>query len=286
MKQFYRFIIIVFAIVVIGGCTSEKNSQIEPLKEKNQTSGELQSSKNETNHSTEEDINKLASENSVNPSLYYSVENTPEIDVTDRQVLWKQKDLVFTADISKSEGEQVYESDTVISKMQIDSSYGSYSISLDRKPLRVESLSLSNTDFLAVHVDDHEGSRLIVVDLAKEKQVIINDLIPEGSEAINGYNWSPDGKQLACGFGDLGSSFLAIFNIENEELRVVSDEDYEYIPAVVWHKDGLGLDFISMRSTSEEVLLYRYREDSIKEVLKLDEKDRQMIMDKLPIYIK
>lgn len=282
MKQFCQFFILVFVIVVIGGCTSEKNSPIEPAKEEDQTSGEFQSWENETNHSNEEDINKLASENSVNPSLYYSVENTPEIDVTDRQVVWKQKDVVFTADISKSEGEQVYESDTVISKMQIDSSYGSYTVSLDRKPLKIKSLSLSNTDQLAILVGDHEGARLIIVDLAKEKQVIVNDLMPEGSEEVYSYNWSPDSKQLALALGDLGSGLLAIFNIENGELHVVSDENYEYIPAVVWHKDGLGLDFIS---NSTEVL-YRYREGSIKEVSKLGEKDKQMVMDKLPIDIK
>ncbi|AZK48177.1 hypothetical protein [Paenibacillus lentus] len=102
---------------------------------------------------------------------------------------------------------------------------------------------------------------------------------------INSYNWSPDGKQLACAFGDLGSSFLAIFNTGNGELRVVSDEDYESIPAVVWHKDGLGLDFISRWAASEEEVLYRYRQDSIKEVLKLNEKNRQMIMDILPFTV-
>lgn len=283
MNQFYRFFIIVFTIVIIGGCTSEKNSPIEqPPKKENQISSELQSNTNETNHSNEEDIAKLASEKSVNPSLYYSVGNTPEIDVTNRQVVWKQKDVVFTADISKSEGEQVYESDTVISKIQINSSFGSYILSLDRKPIKVKSLSLSTTDQLAILVGDHEGARLIIVDLAKGKQVVINDLMPVGCEEVYSYNWSPDSKQLALALGDLGSSFLAIFNIENGELHVVSDEDYEYIPAVVWHKDSLGLDFIS---NSGEIL-YRYREGSIKEVLKLGEKDRQMIMDKLPIDIK
>lgn len=283
MNQFYRFFIIVFAIVNIGGCTSEKNSPIEqPPKKENQISSELQSNKNETNHSNEGDIAKLASEKSVNPSLYYSVGNTPEIDVTNRQVVWKQKDVVFTADISKSEGAQVYESDTVISKIQINSSFGSYILSLDRKPIKVKSLSLSNTDQLAILVGDHEGARLIIVDLTKGKQVVINDLMPDGCEEVYSYNWSPDSKQLALALGDLGSSFLAIFNIENGELHVVSDEDYEYIPAVVWHKDSLGLDFIS----NSGEMIYRYREGSIKEVLKLGEKDRQMIMDKLPIDIK
>ncbi|MNZ73323.1 hypothetical protein D3C78_917330 [compost metagenome] len=123
------------------------------------------------------------------------------------------------------------------------------------------------------------------MDLTNGTQVNINELHGEGVEAVNTYNWSPDGKQLACAIGNLGSSFLALYDAEHKSLKIVSDEDYENIIAVAWHRDGLGLDFTSQRANSEEVLL-RYREDSIKEVMKLDTSNRQIILDTNPVAIK
>ncbi|MNO84036.1 hypothetical protein D3C76_753660 [compost metagenome] len=284
MKSLYRFFIIVVTIFFISGCTGEKPLPNEALQEEPRDTAELQSTENPTGYS-EVEIEKLLSENSITPLLYYSVGNPPEINVSESQIIWKQNDIVFAADLSKSEGEQVYESDTVISKMHIESNQGSYTISLDKKPLRINSLSLSSVNYLAIHVGDHEGSRLIIVDLTTGSQVNINELYEEGVEAVNAYNWSPDGKQLACAIGNLGSSFLALYDAEKKSLKIVSDEDYESIYAVAWHRDGFGLDFISQKGDSEEALL-RYREDSIKEVMKLDRSNRQMILDTIPVTVK
>ncbi|MFD2409950.1 protein tolB [Paenibacillus rhizoplanae] len=198
---------------------------------------------------------------SFDSSIYYVLESDPIIQTSYKQIVWKEGDVVLTATISKAEGEQALQSNTVISSITVESNNGVHTIELDKKPLGIQSVDLSKNNQLAVHVRDHEGSRLIILSLSGGKQSVLNNLPNEVgfSEKIDSYNWSPDGKTLAFGMGSIGSSYIALYNTEDNTLSNLSDKDYRLITSVVWHKNGEGFDFLSKTDDDKNpVILYQY----------------------------
>ncbi|WP_203457074.1 TolB family protein [Paenibacillus tepidiphilus] len=201
----------------------------------------------------------------LNPEMYSTKYYPPRMNTLDEHVLWIEGDVVLTAQIAKATGEQVHEANTVISSMRVDSGMGSKELALDPLPLGLHSFAQSANDQLAVHVRDHEGSRLFILDLLSGEQVLLNQLnVAEGApshEKIDSYNWSPDGTKLAVAYGEIGSSHIAVYDTESKVLSGISDQDFTWIPYVVWHKDGQGLDFVSKPDDmANSTVLYRYRE--------------------------
>ena len=225
-------------------------------------------------------------------TIYYASEGIENVKATDKQVVWKTGDVELIAEISKAEGEQAHEAKTVISSIKIESSSGNYTINLDKKPLGIHSASLSKNRQLAVHVRDHEGSRLIILDLLSGDQVVLNkfNLTDQAMarEKADSYNWSPDGKKLAFGIGDIGSSYIALYDTESKAFSELSSKNYRIITSVAWHKDGLGFDFLSK---SDDLLnpsiLYRYSDEnhSIKKIGNLSENEQSLFAKFLPTEI-
>lgn len=254
MNKIAYFSIILLAFTSILGCNNTTN-----VKESTNQSNVSQS-KNENSNAQKVEIKEKVKSN-FDSSLYFSSESNPTVKTSDNQIIWKEGDVVLTATISKAEGEQIFQSDTVISAITVESSNGKYNIELDKKPLGIQSVSLSQNNQLAVHVRDHEGSRLIILSLLSGKQNVLNKLPNKvaSSEKIDSYNWSPDGNTVAFGIGDIGSSFIALYNTEDDTFTDLSEQDFRLIRSVVWHKDGQGFDFLSNTDNAEKpVILYRY----------------------------
>ncbi|MRN53751.1 protein tolB [Paenibacillus monticola] len=214
MNKIANFSIILLALISILGCNNNATSK-ESTNQNNVSqnkSGNSNPQKVEVNEAVGSNFN-----NSFDSSIYYASENHPIIKTSNNQIIWKEGNVVLTAAISKAEGEQASQSNTVISSITIDSRNGIYTIELDKKPLGIQSVSLSKNNQLAVHVRDHEGSRLIILSLSSGKQSVLNSLPNKvtSSEKIDSYNWSPAGNTIAFGIGGIGSSYIALYNTED-----------------------------------------------------------------------
>ncbi|WP_151733379.1 hypothetical protein [Paenibacillus tengchongensis] len=112
---------------------------------------------------------------------------------------------------------------------------------------------------------------MIILSLSDGKQSVLNGLPSNGvfSEKIDSYNWSPDGNTIAFGFGDLGSSYIALYNTEDSAFLSLSEQNFILITSVIWHKDGQGFDFLSNTDNADNpVIIYRYtvKDNSIHKV--------------------
>lgn len=253
MNKIANFSVILLALTSILGCNNNADVK-EPTNQSN-----VSQSKNGNSIPQKVEGNEAAGRNSFDSSIYYASESNPIIKTSDNQIVWKEGNVVLTAAISKAEGEQVHQSNTVISSITVESSNGTYTIALDKKPLGIQSVDLSKNNQLAVHVRDHEGSRLIILSLSSGKQIVLNNLPEAVSEKIDSYNWSPDGNTIAFGIGDIGSSYIALYNTEDSTFSNLSEKDFTLITSVVWHKDGQGFDFLSQTDDAKNpVILYQY----------------------------
>lgn len=286
MNKIANFSIILLALTSILGCNN--NSNLE------ETTNQSNVSQSEGGNSISQngEVNEAVGRNSFDSSIYYAPESKPIVKTSDTQIIWKEGNVVLTAAISKAEGEQVSQSNSVISSITVESSNGIYTIELDKKPLGIQSVDLSKNNQLAVHVRDHEGSRLIILSLSSGKQSVLNNLPNKVafSEKIDSYNWSPDGNTVAFGIGNIGSSYIALYNTEDNTFSNLSEKDFRLITSVVWHKDGQGFDFLSKTDDAENpVILYRYtlKDNLISEVAdNLTENEQTTLTTKfLPIKI-
>ncbi|MFW9335647.1 hypothetical protein [Paenibacillus polymyxa] len=105
--------------------------------------------------------------NSVDYSQYYNNQDRFKVVVSGKQIVWKNKDVTFTAKLTKAKGEEAAEANEVVDSMKIKSKRGEQLIKLNPRPLRVNSLSLSKNNQVALHVSDHEGSRLVLINLSE-----------------------------------------------------------------------------------------------------------------------
>lgn len=256
MSKIAGFSIILLVLTSILGCNNDTNS--ESIKQSN-----APQTKSENTNMQKVEINEAEESNLNNPfdsSIYYVSQSNPIIKTSDNQIVWKEGSVVLTAVISKAEGEQASQSNTVISSITVESSYGIYTIELDKIPLGIQSVSLSKNNQLAVHVRDHEGSRLIILSLLSGKQSVLNNLPNKvtSSEKIDSYNWSPDGNTIAFGSGDIGSSYITLYNMEDNTFSFTKN-NFILITSIVWHKDGQSFDFLSKTDDAENPsILYRY----------------------------
>ncbi|MFP7288087.1 protein tolB [Shouchella clausii] len=257
MNKIANLLMVLLVLPSILGCSNNTDSN-EPLNQKNVSQSEnSMAQKLDVN----DGVDNNSSHYSFDSSMYYAAASHPTIDKTVNKVIWKEGEAAVTAAISKAEGEQASESNTVIRSITVASSNGNHTIELGKKPLGIHSMSLSSNNQLAVHVRDHEGSRLIILNLLSGKQIVLNDIRNKGisSEKIDSYNWSPDGNTIAFGIGDIGSSYIAVYNTKDNRYSELSKNDYRLITSIVWHKDGQGFDFLSMPDDAENPeVLYRY----------------------------
>ncbi|CQR54669.1 hypothetical protein [Paenibacillus riograndensis] len=291
MNKIASFSIILLALTSILGCNNNADVKVA-TNQSNVSQNNVSQSKNGNSIPQKVKDNEAVGRNSFDSSIYYASENNPTIKNSDNQIVWKEGNVVLTAAISKAEGEQVSQSNTVISSITVESSNGKYIIDLDKKPLGIQSVGLSKNNQLAVHVRDHEGSRLILLSLSSGKQIVLNDLPNKEafSEKIDSYNWSPDGNTIAFGIGDIGSSYIALYNTEDKTFSNLSEKDFTLITSVVWHKDGQGFDFLSQTDdTKNPVILYQYtlKDNSISKVTdNLTENEQATLTTKfLPVKI-
>ncbi|MGM1019900.1 MAG: TolB family protein [Bacillota bacterium] len=198
----------------------------------------------------------------IDYSEYFNNQDKSRVIVSGQQIVWKNEDVTFTAKLAKAKGSEAAESNEVVDSMKIKSKRGEQIIKLNPRPLRVNSLSLSKSNQAALDVSDHEGSRLVLINLSDGTQTILNMLKTNSygadSEKIDAYNWSPDGKKIAFGIGDLGSSYIAVYDLERKVYTKLSDKDFILISSIVWHKDGKSFDFVSKGNDSPQPILYTY----------------------------
>ncbi len=286
MNKIANLSIILLALTSILGCNNNANSK-ESINQNNVSQSKSVNSnpqKVEDNEAVGSNLN-----NSFDSSIYYVSESNPIIKTFDNQIIWKEGNVELTAAISKAEGEQAFQSNTVVSSITAKSSNGIYTIELDKKPLGIQSVGLSKNNQLAVHVRDHEGSRLIILSLSSGKQTVLNNLPNKvvSSEKLDSYNWSPDGNTIAFSIGDIGSSYIALYNTEDNTFSELSKKNFILITSVVWHKDGQGFDFLSKTDDAENpAILYRYtlKDNLISKVTNnLTENEQTTLTKLLPI---
>ncbi|MEC0182567.1 PD40 domain-containing protein [Paenibacillus peoriae] len=289
-------IITVGAIVVltISGCSSKtetpSSNQHLPQNEVenigiNQSKKSVQGKATiETSKATDKKVN------TIDYSQYYNNQDESKVVVSGQQIVWKNKDVTFTAKLTKAKGREAAEANEVVDSMKIKSKRGEQLVKLNPRPLRVNSLSLSISNRVSLDVSDHEGSRLILINLSDGTQTIVNMFKTNndgaGSEKIDAYNWSPDGKKIAFGIGDLGSSYIAVYDVERKIYTQVSDKDFILISSIVWHKDGKSFDFVSKGEVSPQAVLYTYSEtqNSILKRDSLSKNDEQKLFQLTPKF--
>ncbi|MHB0881041.1 TolB-like translocation protein [Paenibacillus sp. SEL1] len=286
-------IITVSAIVAlaISGCSDKASSNSDQQRSQNKVNNiEVNNTKEgvkkvegkatiETSKATDKKMN------SIDYSQYYNNQDKSKVVVSGKQIVWKNKDVTFTAKLTKAKGEEAAEANEVVDSMKIKSKRGEQLIKLNPRPLRINSLSLSKNNQVSLHVSDHEGSRLVLINLSDGAQTIVNmfELNSDGagSEKIDAYNWSPDGKKIAFGIGDLGSSYIGVYDVERKSYTHLSDKDFTLISSIVWHKDGISFDFVSKGDDSPQAVLYTYSETkkSILESGALSKNDEQKLAE-------
>ncbi|MBO3284435.1 PD40 domain-containing protein [Paenibacillus sp. FSL M8-0228] len=279
-------------MLVISGCSGKASSNHQlPQTEVNNTGvnstkeGVKKVDEKATVETSRATVKKV---NTLDYSQYDNNQDKSKVVVSGKQIVWKNKDVTFTAKLTNAKGEEAAEANEVVNSMKIKGKRGEQLVKLNPRPLRVNSLSLSKSNQVALHVSDHEGSRLILINLSDGTQTIVNmfemNSDGAGSEKIDAYNWSPDGKKIAFGIGDLGSSYIGLYNVERKSYMHVSDKDFTLISSIVWHKDGKSFDFVSKGDDSPQAVLYTYSETK-KSILKkgsLTKNDEQKISQLTP----
>ncbi|KZE68171.1 protein tolB [Paenibacillus jamilae] len=282
--------------LAISGCSDKASSNLNQQRPQNKVNNiEV----NNTKEGVKEVEGKATIEtskandkkmNSVDYSQYYNNQDKSKVVVSGKQIVWKNKDVTFTAKLTKAKGEEAAEANEVVDSMKIKSKRGEQIVKFNPRPLRVNSLSLSKSNQIALHVSDHEGKRLVLINLSDGTETIVNmfemNSDGAGSEKIDAYNWSPDGKKIAFGIGDLGSSYIGIYDVEHKSYTHVSDKDFTLISSIVWHKEGKSFDFVSKGDDSPQAILYTYSE-SKKSILKkgsLSKNDEQKLAQLTPNF--
>ncbi|MEJ3717706.1 protein tolB [Paenibacillus polymyxa] len=276
-------------VLAISGCSgnASSNQQLPQNEVKNIEVNNTKEGVKEVEEKVTIETSKATDKkmNSVDYSQYYNNQDKFKVVVSGKQIVWKNKDVTFTAKLTKAKGEEAAEANEVVDSMKIKSKRGEQLIKLNPRPLRVNSLSLSKNNQVALHVSDHEGSRLVLINLSEGAQTIVNmfemNSDGAGSEKIDAYNWSPDGKKIAFGIGDLGSSYIGVYDVERKSYTHVSDKDFTLISSIVWHKDGKSFDFVSKGDDSPQAILYTYSETkkSILESGALSKNDEQKLAE-------
>ncbi|MFT9370918.1 MULTISPECIES: TolB family protein [Paenibacillus] len=276
-------------VLAISGCSgnASSNQQLPQNEVKNIEVNNTKEGVKEVEEKVTIETSKATDKkmNSVDYSQYYNNQDKFKVVVSGKQIVWKNKDVTFTAKLTKAKGEEAAEANEVVDSMKIKSKRGEQLIKLNPRPLRVNSLSLSINNQVALHVSDHEGSRLVLINLSEGAQTIVNmfemNSDGAGSEKIDAYNWSPDGKKIAFGIGDLGSSYIGVYDVERKSYTHVSDKDFTLISSIVWHKDGKSFDFVSKGDDSPQAILYTYSETkkSILESGALSKNDEQKLAE-------
>ncbi|ADO56209.1 TolB family protein [Paenibacillus polymyxa] len=276
-------------VLAISGCSgnASSNQQLPQNEVKNIEVNNTKEGVKEVEEKVTIETSKATDKkmNSVDYSQYYNNQDKFKVVVSGKQIVWKTKDVTFTAKLTKAKGEEAAEANEVVDSMKIKSKRGEQLIKLNPRPLRVNSLSLSKNNQVALHVSDHEGSRLVLINLSEGAQTIVNmfemNSDGAGSEKIDAYNWSPDGKKIAFGIGDLGSSYIGVYDVERKSYTHVSDKDFTLISSIVWHKDGKSFDFVSKGDDSPQAILYTYSETkkSILESGALSKNDEQKLAE-------
>ncbi|SFG41583.1 hypothetical protein SAMN05660649_01630 [Desulfotomaculum arcticum] len=167
----------------------------------------------------------------IDTSLYYFRDYNPRKELNENKITWKEDEITFIANKSKSQGEEKYESDTVIISMTIEKGNKKYDIKLDEKPISISALNLSASDeYLAVNASYHYGDKVIIINLNSGENFILNDYIESNGEGfvetIHSYNWSPDGNKLAFSFGNTSKSRLAIYDLDNRNFTLIGLTPY------------------------------------------------------------
>jgi|GEM_PF-2717554 len=256
MRQLLILVLIAFALPVVG-CENSAESRktvnaAEQQSDLSKESGKLESNLIAKNKNGQQKIDT---------SLYYLREYNPEKEFHENKITWKENDITFIANKSKS-GEN-HTSDTIISSMIIEKGDKKHDIKLDDNPIFISSLSLSASDeYLAVKAFYHYGYKVIIINLDNGERFVLNEWLESNGEGfvetIHSSNWSPDGNKLAFSFGDTSKSRLAIYDLDNQTFLVIPTEiNYITTAYILWHKNGRGLDFIS-EYPSEQYKLYRY----------------------------
>ena len=249
---------------------AEQQSKLSGIGESNKT----------VNNSSEQKSGK------IDTSLYYFREYNPEKELNENKITWKEGDITFIAEKSESQGEEKYESDTVISSITIKKGNKEYAISLDRRPIYISSLGLSASGaYLALEASYLEANKVIIVNLASGEYFVLNDYLESNGlgfvESIDSYSWSPDGNKLAFSFGRIAQCRPAIYNLDNKTLSLIPTEtDYIATVLILWHKDGKGLDFISELPPSH-LTLYRYYfdRDYVENIMDIERDDLLKLSD-------
>ncbi len=225
-------------------------------------------------------------DNQNNSLIHYFKSIHTDVTVHGDDIRWQQGNVSFTAQLTESTGEGVHESDKVVSSMKIQSGEEEYTPQLESAPLRINSLSLSSAHYLAVDVSDHEGTRLIIVDLTDGSYKVLNQLqksaTGSNSEKIDAYNWSPDGSQIAFGIGNLGSSYIAMYDTKNQKISLLSQQNYSLITGLAWATDGHSFSFIA--EDADSVMIYRYNGHKVAKTGTISEKDRQELINNTPKF--
>lgn len=277
-------------MLIISGCSSKpepvaptQNAGVDNIKDHPKKEGIQDKTTLETSTGTDKQVH------GVDYSQYYTDQDKISVIVSGKQIVWKNKDVIFTAKLIKATGEEAAEASEVIDSMNIKSKYGEHAIKLNPRPLRINSLSLSQNNQMALDVSDHEGSRLILMNLSNGAQTIANLFKTNddgaSSEKIDAYNWSPDGKKIAFGIGDLGSSYVAVYDTEHKSYTQLSDKNFTLISSIVWHKDGKNFDFVS-KNDLPQATLYSYLESKNSIISKgfISEKDEQKLSQLVPKF--
>ncbi|MFD1903209.1 hypothetical protein ACFSQ7_02245 [Paenibacillus rhizoplanae] len=123
MNKIVNVSIIMLVMTSILGCNN--NSDLKEAANQSQ-SGNAAPQKKFRSKSPEEG-------NHLIPQYIMFLESDPIIQTSYKQIVWKEGDVVLTATISKAEGEQALQSNTVISSITVESNNGVHTIELDKK---------------------------------------------------------------------------------------------------------------------------------------------------------
>ncbi|WP_052723744.1 hypothetical protein [Paenibacillus wulumuqiensis] len=178
---------------------------------------------------------------------------------------WQSGQLQLTAGkvtVSAYTGTETgFQGTPFINKLHITDGRADYDIPLKGSVISLRSISVSPSgQYIAVHIFLEAGSQLLIVDLAHQKHILINDNVRymKYAESVPVYNWSPVGDQLAFAYGDTSSSRVAIYHAASGKIEYVPREtNIISTSAVLWNSKGTVLDYISEYS-SNHFKLYRY----------------------------